>query len=312
MPGSHCPCPRGGHVLRPWCSEISRPSGSFHSQVPLPQGQQLSTHGVSGFSFLSREAGLASLPLGHRAGQGQGSPSCEFLGAGEGTPLPWGCSGAFPVTRGPFWGLRGQVHVPHPPPLPAAVLGSQAVAPAHRAPGWEPGPRAHAPSARPPRSAEGPPAGAKRSGTPQEGHLLHTGSGPPPRRPSATGSRGGGVEGGPRHPHTQPSGRSAAGAQDGCVGPRRVPNAWGARLQAPLAHAHATPVSPLDVGGAGYGCSPRTRGRPAVQVVLWRAAEQTGQSAQDRAPGGPGGGGGAGGPHSPGTRRSSTARKGTE
>lgn len=187
MPGSHCPCPRGGHVLRPWCSEISRPSGSFHSQVPLPQGQQLSTHGVSGFSFLSREAGLASLPLGHRAGQGQGSPSCEFLGAGEGTLLPWGCSGAFPVTRGPFWGLRGQVHVPHPPPLPAAVLGSQTVAPAHRAPGWEPGPRAHAPRGL----RKAPPAGAKRSGTPQEGRLLHTRSGPPPRRPSATGSSGG-------------------------------------------------------------------------------------------------------------------------
>lgn len=282
MPGSHCPCPRGGHVLRPWCSEISRPSGSFHSQVPLPQGQQLSTHRVSGFSFLSREAGLASLPLGHRAGQGQGSPSCEFLGAGEGTPLPWGCSGAFPVTCGPFWGLRGQVHVPHPPPLPAAVLGSQAVAPAHRAPGWEPGPRAHAPRGlrkAPPREPSA--QGRLRKGASSTQGVGHPHAGPPPP----------GHRGAPRHPQTQPRGRSAAGAQDGCVGPCRVPNAWGARLQAPLAHAHATPVSPLDVGGAGYGCSPRTRGRPAVQVVLWRAAEQTGQSAQDRAPGGPGGGG---------------------
>lgn len=121
-----------------------------------------------------------------------------------------------------------------------------------------------------------------------------SGRAPPPHRERATPTpalRHRVIGGPPCHPHTQPSGRSAAGAQDGCVGPRRVPNAWGARLQAPLAHAHATPVSPLDVGGAGYGCSPRTRGRPAVQVVLWRAAEQTGQSAQDRAPGGPGGGG---------------------
>lgn len=166
--------------------------------------------------FSPGRPGLPRSPWDTEQVKVRGARPVRFRELVEGPHLPLWCSGAFPGTRGPSWGLRGQVHVSprtpcRPPPLPAAALGSQAVAPAHRPPSkaacsWAGGswglgltcqeqPGIWAPSARPPPSAEGPAPGAKRSGD-------TSGRAPPPPQGAAT----------PRQPSAAPAASVSAPA----------------------------------------------------------------------------------------------------